>query len=94
MGLFINEGKEVFKHFGFAYLHNDDTIRDYNYEVHLTRDRTNIVYQFLVRRLVGGKRVRDENTYLSLRYPESTVISLGSDYNVLMDFVAYLKEFI
>lgn len=94
LGLFFNEGKEVFKHYGFAYLHNDDTIRDYNYEVHLTRDRTNIVYQFLVRRLVDGKRVRDENIYLSVRYPESTVISLGSVYSVLMDFIAYLKEII
>ena len=94
LGLFINEGKEVFKHFGFAYLHNDDTIRDYNYEVHLTRDRNNIVYQFLIRRLVDGKRVRDENIYLSVRYPESTVISLGSENSVLMDFVDYLKEFI
>jgi len=94
LGLFFKEGKEVFKQYGFAYLHNDDTIRDYNYEVHLTRDRKDIVHQFLVRRLVDGKRARDENIYLSLRYPESTVISLGSRYNVLMDFVAYLKEFI
>ncbi len=94
LGLFFIEGKEVFKQYGFAYLHNDDTIRDYNYEVHLTRDRTNIVYQFLVRRLVDGKRVRNKNVYLSIHYPKSTVDSIGSDYKVLIDFIAYLKEII
>jgi len=42
---------------------------------------------------VEGKRDREKNTYLSRCYPESTVLSLGSDYEVLMNFTTYLEEF-
>ena len=41
LGLYFIEGKREINRLGFAYLHNGDTIRDYNYEVHLTRDNTN-----------------------------------------------------
>ena len=94
LGLYFIEGKTEINRLGFAYLHNDDTIRDYNYEVHLTRDNTNNVHQFLVRRLVEGKRVRDNNDYLSIGYPQSTITSLGSNYDILSSFIAYLKELI
>ncbi|KKK86918.1 hypothetical protein LCGC14_2758430, partial [marine sediment metagenome] len=36
----------------------------------------------------------DNNDYLSIGYPQSTITSLGSNYDILSSFIAYLKELI
>lgn len=68
-----------------------DTIKDSNYNIHLTRYYPNpLVYQFLIRRLDNGNTKKPDEVYFSMKYPSSQ--KENNDLTVLKDFIEYFKK--
>ena len=104
-GFLLDSGVGKLRRIGFSIIHiqparlqvtgepriRGDTIKDNNFEIHLTRKYPDIIVkQFLIRRLDNGQKKEPEEAYFSEEYPESQKES--SITQVLYDFIEYLKN--
>ena len=104
-GFLLDSGVGKLRRIGFSIIHiqparlqvtgepriRGDTIKDNNFEIHLTRKYPDIIVkQFLIRRLDNGQKKEPEEAYSSEEYPESQKES--SITQVLYDFIEYLKN--
>lgn len=75
---------------GFSIDNNGDTIKNDLFGMHFTRiGQTRYIKKFLIRRMLGGKKIAPDEAYLSEGYPKSQ--NKNNPTEVLSDFIKYLK---
>lgn len=90
-GQLLDNGHNKVIDLGFSIIHNDNTINNDLFGIHLTRvGQTNIIDKFLLRRLENGQIKKPDEVYFSEKYPESQ--KENNDTSVLYDFIEYLKS--
>ncbi len=92
IGQIFDSNTKLLETLGFKTKHNGDTIEDNEYSVHLTRGPNNLAYQFLVIKLHDGHKNRPDKVFMSFRYSEVTLIVFRSDFEILNEFVKYLRQ--
>lgn len=91
LGFLLDKGKIKMQSKGFSYYHNDDTVKDRNFGIHLTRRSSKgVIHQFLVRKLQNGELLKPDIAFFSKGYPAEQQ-SKGT-IEPLNEFVEYFKE--
>jgi len=94
LGKLFDNNHDLIEDLDFRIDHNGDSILDKNFWIHLTRKpRSKNVYQFLVRKLNKGQSFKPDIVFLSKKYPNRTKDSIGTDLQVLNEFIDYLETF-
>ena len=94
LGKLFDNNHELIENLDFRIDHNGDSILNKDFWIHLTRKpRSKNIYQFLVRKLNNGESFKPDIVFLSKKYPNTTKNSIGTDLQVLNEFIEYLEAF-
>ncbi len=94
LGKLFDNNHDLIEDLDFRIDHNGDSILDKDFWIHLTRKpHSKNVYQFLVRKLNKGQSFKPDIVFLSKKYPNRTKDSIGTDLQVLNEFIDYLETF-
>ncbi len=94
LGKLFDNSHELIEKLDFRIDHYGDSILNKDYWIHLTRKpHSKNVYQFLVRKLNNGESFKPDIVFLSKKYPNTTKDSIGTELQVLNEFIEYLEAF-
>jgi len=96
-GILLDNGHRKLEEKGFAISDNGNTIRNNSFYIHLTRiseaiymKPSNLIRQFLIRKLIDGKDQDPEIAYYSEKYHKEA--KEKNKLSVLYDFINYIKN--